>query len=82
MPEIHRFPLSIDKITCLLTTFVDFVFTIGTRGTEVILKGQQQSDNKLFYPSTFNCNSIVNKFTVCMKSVSILDEQKNRYIFR
>ena len=29
----------------------------------------KKSDNKLFDPSTLNCNSIVNKFTVCMKSV-------------
>ena len=32
-----------------------------------------KSDNKLFDPSTLNCNSIVNKFTVCMKSVNEKD---------
>ena len=30
-----------------------------------------KSDNKLFDPSTLNCNSIVNKSTVCRKSVFI-----------
>ena len=34
--------------------------------SDFFLKG----DNKLFDPSTLNCNSIVNKLTVCMKSVN------------
>ena len=32
---------------------------------------KKTSDNKLFDPSTLNCNSIVNEFTVCVKSVFI-----------
>ena len=27
----------------------------------------EKSDNKLFDPSTLNCSSIFNKFTVCLK---------------
>ena len=32
---------------------------------------KEKNNNKLFDPSTLNCNSVVNKFTVFMKSVFI-----------
>ena len=43
-----------------------------------------KSDNKLFDPSNLTCNSIVNKFTVCMKSVFIFQwmYRSDRCIFR
>ena len=35
----------------------------------------------MFDPLTLNCHSVVNKFTVCMKSVQFFDEQIDEQMF-
>ena len=41
-------------------------------GNRIIMHVFKKRDSRLFDPSTLNCNSIVKKCTVCMKSVFII----------